>query len=39
MYTEAELDDRLEALLERLVNKKLTLNQTKCVFDKESLCF
>lgn len=37
--TEAEHNQCLEALLERLVTKNLTLNQAKCSFDKESLCF
>ena len=37
--TEAEHDQHLEALLERLVTKNLTLNRGKCSFDKQSLCF
>ncbi len=35
---EAEHDQHLEALLERLATQHLTLNQAKCSFDKESLC-
>lgn len=33
-HTKAEHDHSFQALLERLVNKNVTLNQEKCSFDK-----